>query len=261
MHIAKNVLLLLALTAGLVGIARGQQPLDDFSNDGLIKAKLRANELVKTIQPSGDTFVLPADYFLKRFTKEYEFPTVNPLTGAPVPGAPVSRLGLANTDKKVLICTIVAEGMLEVAALERAAPADYVSAWMAKQRAILDFQNKDKIPLMDRAQKTVWELFFKEWIDDVINVDPARFRDALRQAAYSILRVGLDKEQEQIDKVLKGGATPSGTPSAAAATSLIAGGYVGSYHHSTVVHERLMNGIYRRHDRRMYKIERIQARR
>jgi hypothetical protein len=220
----------------------------------------RAAALVTDVQPSGD-LVLPVNWFHEAFRKEYSVKPVN-AAGVIDPDAEPASMSLTQDDKKLVVCTMLAESMLAIAKVENQTAPQYLSAWLSAEPKILDYKTKKGIALLDPRIKQAWQQFLAEWREKVLATDSNRFKDALTQAAYSLVRTGLDIEKEHVDRVLAGTATPTGGSSgggtgAGTSSSSASGGY----RHVDVHHERLMNGIYRRHDRRMYKIDRIQARR
>lgn len=79
---------------------------------------------------------------------------------------------------------------------------------------------------------------------------------ALHQSSYQIL---VFMNEIQVSNEASAGELPQngGGSSESVGTSSRTSGY----HHADVIHERLMNGIYRRHNRHMNQIERITARR
>ena len=244
---------LFLLTSLLPWVAQAQD--DALSNEKLAAAKKAALLLVET-EPTGD-LVLPLNYFVEQFRKEYPVlgpdgkPIVNPVTKKP------ATLALTNEDKPILVATMFAEAMLEVAKPDDLTSAQYVAAWVPKEKELLATK-VGQVDLLTDRQRQVWQQFLTEWRDKVLATDEGRFRDALRQAAYSLARVALNVEQDHVNRVLAGTSAPTG---GVGSDGTGTGGYVGSAHHAAVMHERLMNGIYRRHDRRMYKIERSRARR
>ena len=230
----------------------------EFSNDALRAYAKKAAVLVTDMQPTGDP-VLAVNYFLEAFRNEYK---VLPLRadGTLDQDAEPATLSITQDDKKLVVCTLLAETMLEVAQPDDQTPAQYLGTWITAEGKVLDLA-VDKQPLLDVRIKQAWRQMLLEWRDKAVAKDSDRFRDALRQAAYSLVRAGLDIEKEHVDRVLAGNATPAGGSggSGSAMSSLGYSSY--GFHHVDVHHERMMNGIYRRHDRRMYKIDRIQARR
>lgn len=252
----------------LVARAQAQEPRQlDFSNQGLINAALTAKEIVDSMEQTGETFVVPADYFLSQFQKEFTVVVKNSAgeiqvdeqTRMPIKAS----LPLTGTDKKLVVCVLAAEAMLAAAGPDDLSTSEYLAAWEARQKEFLDLQI-DEEPLLDLNQKQAWQQFLDEWREMVLQTDSTRIRDALRQAAYSIVRVGLDIEQEHIDRVLRGLTTPSGERDDRGLTLttgvVTSGTYYGPYSHATVFHERRMGHIYRHHERRMYKIQRIRSR-
>lgn len=253
--------LLTAIAFHDVPAIQAQEGPPDFSNKTLREYAKKAAVHVTDVQPSGE-LVLPVNYFQEAFRKEYKVQTLK-ADGTPDLDAEAGSLSLTQDDKTVVICTMLAEAMLAVAKPDGQTSGQHLVSWLAAEPKVLDYKTKKGIPLLDVRMKQAWQQFLKEWREKVLAKEESnRFRDALRQAAYSLVRTGLDIEKEHVDRVLAGTATLSGGPGGGgpSTTSAGAGGGRG-YHHVDVHHEHLMNGIYRRHDRRMYKIERIQARR
>lgn len=260
--------LVLSWSAG--GRLWGQPPPSDekgYANEVLIAAAQKAAKMVVEIEPTGDV-VLPLTYFQEAFNKPQTVPTLD-IDGNPQfnpDGTPrVSKLPLTTTVKKLVVCTTVAEAMLDVAKPDGLTSQQYLQNWMVRERTVLGTKFGNE-PMLQDDMKRAWQAFFDDWRAAVLKADAtsSRFRDALRQAAYAIVRVGLDIEQDHINKVLQGTATPTGSRAAVVVSTAaysIPSGTARSYHHAEVMHERLMNGIYRRHYRNMSKIERIQVRR
>jgi hypothetical protein len=242
---------------------QGQEGPPDFSNKTLMAYAKKAAVLVTDVQPSGD-LVLPVNYFHEAFRKEYSVRPVN-AAGVIDPAAEPGLMSLTQDDKKLVVCTMLAEAMLTVAKPPDQTSAQYLAAWIAVEPAVLEYKTKKGIPLLDVRIKQAWQQFLVEWREKVLVTDSNRFGDALRQAAYSLVRTGLDIEKEHVDRVLAGTASPAGGSGLGGTSSVLTGSggsvVVGGYRHVDVHHERMMNGIYRRHDHRMYKIDRIRARR
>jgi hypothetical protein len=94
--------------------------------------------------------------------------------------------------------------------------------------------------------RKAWIKFFQDWRAEAIRVAPDRFRDALRQASYSLLRTVLDAEEEWIKTV------QDQRNSASTTSASTAGDSTGFY----TSPESAYPHLYRRHFRIMNRIER-----
>lgn len=237
----------------------------DLSNAGLNKAKADATELLKNAPDTGDP-VLSVDYFLTELSKETDVEKEDPANPAK---RVKSKLSINSAPLKVVQCLVIARQMLLTAQPSLPTQGDYLTAWHGRHADLLmttGLPPKAPGKLPDNVfsdltgEKDYWSKFLTKWETDAITKDATNFRLALQQAAYSILRVGLDKEKAQVDAVLNGGGTPSGGNRSVSGSGS-GGSSSRSYHYSDVIHERLMNGIYRRHYRINNRITRVVARR
>lgn len=228
------------------GVLHAQEVVtpDDEGDIAALTARFAERLDSKNIKETGSP-VLRTEYFLDAYSQYRPYPAES----TEVAGGFI-RLRDGN---QMHIADAVAGAMLEVANLELPTGARYQEEWAARLQTLAP-KLKDNANLTLK-QIAVWFDFLEQWKKDVVKADLSRFRDALRQAAYSILRLAIGTEQSQIDKVAKdrvagGTATTTGERTRS-----------GGYHHYDVRHERMMSAIYRRHDRRTYRITRITARR
>jgi len=257
------ILTLFLIVAAGASHAMGREPVD-LSNEGLRQSKAdaeaKAKELLANTKASGSTLVLAVDYFSKKFDESLSVPGFDLIKLQPKTTTIPKKL--ADMDKKVIQCLLVAEEMLLAAEVSE----DHINEWNRRLTDVLKTTGKDgksRVFSPLSSEDAYWKTFLDNWQNDVIKKDSARFRDALRQAAYSILRVGLDIENEQIRKVLEGKSTPVGGGGGGGGGTISGFSSSSQYSssHADVWHERMMNGIYRRHYRNMNKIDRITARR
>jgi hypothetical protein len=203
------------------------------------KAQLLAYNFVKNAGNKGPEY-LEADYFKKNIVKRQPLPDGE--------SQPIQSLGNAGP---LVPAVIVATAMQEVEAAERD-DAKLLTAWLAKQTQILAEMNRGapESILYDDEARLTWQLFLDEWVKAA--VAKGNFRAALQSAPYEFLR---DMLEIVAGQTVAAQAGPAAARAAAGTTSLsTAGGYF-------PFHERRMNHIYRHHERRMAKVERIRARR
>lgn len=180
-------------------------------------------EVLALQEDTGD-LILRDDYFIDKSSKAY-----------------VQKLTIRDDQQKLVTAAVVADGMLTVAKKDHDKQIDYLNDWIAEEQLMLKrmtFQTPD--------QAKVWSEFLKEWRNEVIRLNSDRFRDALIQAAYSILRVAKGVEEQHVknarDRIAKGGGATSTINSTGASAA-------GRYPH-----------IYRRHTRIMLRIHRHYSR-
>ena len=225
----------------------------------LVEAAARAGELLAVAADTGE-LILPANYFLEEFERQRP---------AQLPGEqPGATMSLTDTSPFRIACDVVATRMLDIAGQDFAEGEQYLNAWIQQQPQLAEelaarcrWNNAE---LRDR-QLRLWSEFLDVWRQAAVTAAPGRFRDALRQAAYSILRIMIAKEREwveqvRLDRVGGGGTFAAGGPGTIGPTGFGPVPAAGATW-ARVHHERKMNAIFHRHYRRSYKIERISARR
>jgi hypothetical protein len=217
------------------GLAAGQ----DLTNDELKTAFKEAVGTLEAQAPAGEQ-VLREDYFRDKFKEAHQ------VTAA----AGTTTLTMRDSQRLVLAVNEVAKAMLAVAGEERATSALYQSAWSTAEPDLLKRLGgpPDGKVLLTPNLQAIWLKFLQEWRAEVVRVAPDRFRDALRQAAYSLLRIGLDTEDEWIKKVQEGGFVAAPVGGAPVGTGYVGGAspyYPWMYHR----HYRIMNRIERHHYR------------
>ncbi len=174
-------------------------------------------------QSSGDTLVLPVDFFENAFSR---------LTPVPQPKddpqlGPKKFSLRSDNQRAVLLGVAIAKAMLDVAKPERS-PAQYIVEWTNQEQDTLKKLETEVVltPVMIQ----LWTQFFREWCAEVTRVAPNRFRDALWQAAYSILRSALEIEQEHIEKVKSQNLAPASNRQSSGLRGQGASGRGGSVH-------------------------------
>jgi len=192
----------------------------------LLESKVDAGELV-----------LREDFFKDKFSELHEF--------AGAAGAPKKKFTLRDTNPFLITLTEVAKSMLKVAEPDRANSAAYLAAWVEEEKALMAKMGPPPGIGVAPDLIKVWEVFFETWRGDVARLQPDQFRNALRQAAYSILRLGLDIEADWIKRVREQGNIATSTAAGSASDS--GGTYVDHGHHR---HYRIMRRIERHHYRR-----------
>ncbi|MBC7856968.1 MAG: hypothetical protein IAF94_26360 [Pirellulaceae bacterium] len=195
---------------------------------------------------TGD-LVLREDYFRDKFKELHEFPGPPPAPPAP---PQIQKLTLRDTLEFLKTINEVSKAMLNAAKPDRNSSDAYQTAWLEEESAILARMGDISptfVPDLGQGSERlqIWTTFLRDWRADVVRQNPDRFRDALRQAAYSMLRLGLDIEDGWIKAVREQGniavAADTGTYSSVGASSSYGG------HHR---HYRIMRRIERHHYRR-----------
>ena len=136
-------------------------------------------------------------------------------------------------------------------------------AWIDAQKELLVGLTKEdpvtEAVILQPEEGKAWKSFLDQWRVDAMKADPSRLRTAMIQAAHEIDKAlqGIQREQEA-SALGAGGrlVTRNGAASRRYGGSSSYGATI-----SDVMHERLMNGIYRSHQRRMNRILRIRGRR
>lgn len=182
-------------------------------------------ELLALQEDSGEP-ILRDDFFVDKSEKPY-----------------VQKLTIRDTQLFPVAAAIIADGMLTVAKNDHPDAVGYLNDWSTEEQLIISRLSKIQTP----NGAKIWSEFLKEWRNEVTRLESDRFRDALFQAAYSILRIGAGIEKQHVDNVRKriaqgGGATGSGTSTTGVST---ADRYPHLYHR----HTRIMLRIQRHHSR------------
>jgi hypothetical protein len=239
--IAALVLALATVPAAVAPvISRGQELTADQ-----LKAVTKTAAAMLERKVETGPLVLREDYFKDKFNEPH---TIQSDAGP-------AKLTLRDSQRLVLAVTEVAAAMLSVAEPDRASAAQYQSAWVDAEQVVLARLGDVEGPVVLTPNLVgVWRTFLAEWRAEVVRLAPDRFRDALRQAAYSLLRLGLDIEDEWIQTVRdQGTAAAAGGPYAPA--SAAGPGAVDywspplAYPHVYRRHYRIMNRIHRHHYR------------
>jgi hypothetical protein len=162
---------------------------DPFSNASLLKSREEAIQLFVKNRPITPPVLQPPSYFLEKFKKNYETPD--------------GTLTLAGTKHKLLATNAVAKAMLECAdatAQVEAPPEKVFGDWVFKERQLvvqLTKTNQAGESILSKMETIAWKQFLKEWRDDAYGSAPERFVEAMRQAAYEIIKAGLEVEAGQ----------------------------------------------------------------
>lgn len=182
-------------------------------------------ELLALQEESGEP-ILRDDFFVDKSEKPY-----------------VQKLTIRDTQLFPVAAAIIADGMITVAKKDHPDAVGYLNDWSTQEQLIVS--RLSKIQTANGAK--IWSEFLKEWRNEVTRLESDRFRDALVQAAYSILRVGAGIEKQHVDNVRKridqGGTTTGGYTSTTGIST--ADRYPHLYHR----HTRIMLRIQRHHAR------------
>ncbi|MGI8979348.1 MAG: hypothetical protein ACR2FY_08990 [Pirellulaceae bacterium] len=205
------------------------------------KALLALEQKVET----GD-LVLREDYFRDKFKELHEFP--GPPATPPAPQQ-VQKLTLRDTLEFLKTVTEVSAAMLNAAKPNRNSADAYQTAWLEEERTILARMGEISptfVPDLGQGPERlqIWTTFLRDWRADVVRQQPDRFRDALRQAAYSLLRLGLNIEEGWVKAVREQGNIATTDSTSSTATIGTSSSYGG--HHR---HYRIMRRIERHHYR------------
>lgn len=204
-------------------------------------AELKANrvlaqELLRNSSTDKSELVLPEDYFINAFKVTRKFPV--DATGF------AKTLTLRDTLPSLVIAiTYFSSEMIEISNDDTLTADGYVTKWKAKQQELLANAHKQQpVGIAPPEVIVMWEEFFDKWQADVMKADAAKFQVALKQAAFSLLRIGFKIEEEWIAKVKSQTNVPaaSGTTSTSGSTS-------------TGTHN---SHLYHRHEIRMWRITR-----
>lgn len=180
--------------------------------------------------------LVPPDYFAESFEKKRDFPQLG--------GLPTKKLSLRDSPSLILAITYFAVPMLEIANDKDLNSEGYLNKWKLKKDSLVNnIGAPPKQPICPPDVAVVWDEFFDRWQEDVVKVDKERGRDAIRQAAYSMLRLGLNIEKEWIEKVKSQG-NMLNAPAAFSGSSAAASGGNHQSH------------LYHRHEIRMWRITR-----
>ncbi len=251
-------------TALLHHVASAQDKID-VSNAGQAKSKQETLAWLAANKPTAP-LIVPDVFFTAKFDQTYTFdiPANPPLMPVAQPGSKATLRG-AGTIYKYHVAKELRDTMLAIAA----SPAENVfDLWLNDKEP--ELYAKLGKPPFPASVSPVIRLFLKDWYDEVmksVNLEndetakTTKFKEALKQAAYQFTSTAVDfqKKDEAItaSKAVVGSSVETSLRGAGSPPT----GSTGGYHFADVVHERLMNGIYRRHNRNMNKIERIRARR
>jgi hypothetical protein len=161
--------------------------------------KAATKEAAGRLEAKVDTgpLVLREDYFKDKFNEPH---TIQTPAGVP------AKLTLRDSQRLVLAVNEVAKAMLKVAEPDRTSAVQYRSAWLEEEKVLIQRLASGEGPvLLTPNLVQIWGEFFDGWETEVVRLAPDRFRDALRQAAYSLLRLGLDIEEDWIKTVRESG--------------------------------------------------------
>lgn len=248
----KYRLLVVSVLVAIASFANGAcaQDKPDLTNAGQAKAKRDALEWLAKNKPT-HPLIVPDQIIRTNFDKDdydWSYPARGEEEGDEGKG------GWRSITYKYHVVNELRQAMVEAA---QAAEDKVFEVWVDKEAALkkklLEQKHPDKDPEILGA-------FLTDWFDEATKAtkdDGALFKRALLQGAYQITQVVLDVQADQEREA----GSRSGTGSPSSGTGTAGTGVVGGYYHSDVIHERLMNGIYRRHNRRMNQITRIRARR
>lgn len=126
--------------------------------------------------------VLAADYFVVKSKEQF-----------------ADRRTILDTNNLLPTVVIVAQTMLKVAEKSEKNTEISVLEWN-----VAKYELREKLTEFNTDKDAnMWIEFLAQWQDDVTERDRSRFRDALIQAAHSILRLGVGSEEEHVD-ALKG---------------------------------------------------------
>jgi hypothetical protein len=228
----------LVLLLLIAGSAAGQiRPTDEAA---FAAAKARTEERLKAVNEADIELVLPVNYFVKEYQAYHPVP--------PQPGEqPGGFLTMADGNQLVA-ADMVATAMLEVAEQDFATSAQYLNAWTQRVPALKEqlLANANLTPrLVER-----WMSFLATWQKDVMDTAPDKFPAALRQGAYAVLRQAMGVEEAQVQRVLTDIINARASGGVTTGVAAVSGG------HYWRGHDRKMDRIERRHDWRMYKIQR-----
>lgn len=259
----RSVLSVLTFTilslSSLVAVAQ----VDDVGKDGLAQARKDSTQFLVDKKPPGTSqpVIEQGGYFVEQFKKDREVKGTKKIGPATVPFE--GKVALADTDKKLIVCLEIANAMGNVAEEDGDHQSDMPAKWDEARKAVLEKlttkNEKQKQAAMSDVERLAWEQFLEEWQKEALKAGENRFGDALIQAAYEIVKAGMDITTQQ-ETVAQAAQAAASTGAGVVGTGAGAYARPGGYYHSDVIHERLMNGIYRRHHRRMNKITRIRAR-
>jgi hypothetical protein len=181
---------------------------------------------ILALQEDTGELILRDDYFIDKANKPY-----------------VEKLTIRDTGEFPVAAAVIADGMITVAKNNHQDQIDYLTDWSTEEGLIL--VRLSKFQTVNGVK--VWSEFLKEWKSEVTRLDRDRFRDALVQAALSILRVAKGIEEQHVKnaraRVAKGG----GVTTSATTSTGIPG--ADRYPH-----------MYRRHTRIMLRIQRHYSR-
>ena len=182
-------------------------------------------QLLALQEESGER-ILRDDFFLDKSEKPY-----------------VEKLTIRDAQPIQEAAAIIADAMLTVASKDHPDSVGYLNDWSSEEQLIVD---RLKILVTPNGAK-IWSEFLKEWRAEATRVESARFRDALVQAAYSILRVAAGVEKQHVENARKRIAQGGGTTATAASSTgfSTADRYPHLYHH----HTRIMLRIQRHYSR------------
>lgn len=246
---SQHQLLFIGLVATrLIGFAWAQDQAkapDPFTPKGKKAIRAAAEKFRDENKPTSDRVIPEDDYFLRAFNtpRKHEDQTFT----------------MAGSDDKVYIFWEIAKAMKKTANDHGNDPDKVIVEWEKARTEVMDklstpdqFTNR---ALYDH-ERAVWDQFLDQWEKDAKAAAPERFKDALNQAAYELVKRGLDVQTKQETLAKTSGPTREANSGASASASARPGGY----YLSDVIHERMMNHIYRTHHRRMNRIIRIRAR-
>ena len=222
--------------------------VDPFSNAGLAKTRQEALDFIAKKVPKTDPVLSPPEYFINKFSKLYQ------TTGG--------KFTLAGTKAKLLACMEVARAMDEIGSQEGnpvPTPQSLLADWTVREGILLSKLGEKSEATFDRSILTdnelqAWKQFLQEWREDVSRSNPERFKDALLQAAYQIVKAGLEIQTAQ-ERAAASGELPARSSSNGDGSGNGIGGT------SFPFHERRMNKIIHHYERRASRAALIRARR
>lgn len=202
------------------------------------KAQLLAMNFVKNSNNEGPAN-LDLEYFRTNIRKRQD-----------IGGGATQAINSMGNAGPLIPAVIIATAMQEVEAAEKDEN-KILTAWDKKQAEILAAMNQGAPTaiLFDDEAKLTWQRFLDQWLKDAIG--KGSLRDGLQSAPYMLLKAMLEEVAGQIISAAAG-------PSGSSAMNQGVGSGASSGH---PWHERRMNHIVHRHERRMARADYIRARR